>query len=157
MNTIPSAMAAAAVVALVLAAGCGAGKAVQASVAPSRMPADDGAMCPSVEEKGRGPMTVYIDVQYAPDGTPSAQPDVCYVDSGATVVWRDPPERTTAFNLVFTDATSNKPVAQLKASNVARRYKLSATIRGEPGQRFKYGIQANGRTVDPAVIIKRAQ
>jgi hypothetical protein len=154
MKTIPSAMAVAAVAALTFVAGCSTGKAMQASVAAARMPAADGEVCPNRNNGAKGPMTVYIDVQYAPDGTPSAVPNECYIDSGATIVWRDPVDRTTAFNLVFSDKTTGRELAQLKAASVARRYKLSATISGESGQQFKYGIQANGKTVDPAVIIK---
>ncbi|BDU15953.1 hypothetical protein [Lysobacter auxotrophicus] len=157
MKTITSAMAVAAVAALTFVAACSTSKAMQASVSAARMPAADGVVCPSEDNGMKGPMTVYVDVQYTPDGTPSAAPDVCYIDSGATVVWRDPPERTTAFNLVFTDKSTHREVAKLKASMVAKRYKLSAVITGEPEQQFKYGIQANGRTVDPAIIIKRSQ
>jgi len=155
MNTIPSAMAVVAVAALTVAAGCSTSKAMQASVSAASLPKGDGVVCPSTKEEGKGPMTVYVDVQYAPDGTPSAVPNECYIDSGATVVWRDPPDRSTAFNLVFSDKRTGNRVANLKASMAAaKRYKLSAEIRGESGQEFKYGIQANGRTVDPAVIIK---
>lgn len=158
MNTIPSAMAVAAVAALAFAAGCSTSRAMQPplAVAPARLPANDGVACPD-SEAGRGNPVVYIDVLYAADGTPSAQPDRCFIDSGTIVVWRDPADRTTMFNLVFSNAATKADLGMMRAAQASGRYKISSKITGNPGDAIKYGIQANGRTVDPAVIIKRAQ
>lgn len=154
MKTIPSAMAVAAVALLVFATGCGTGSAMQAaSVRQVGPAAGEPVMCPKTDGGKKLPI-VYVDVQYAADGTPSALPDTCYVDNGATVVWRDPPDRTTAFNLVFSDKLTGTRGGLLTASSAATGYSLSAVINGSSGQRIKYGIQANGKTVDPAVIIK---
>jgi len=153
MNTIPSAMAVAAVAALAIATGCSNGKAMQVAVVPAEMPMDDGVACPS-DPAGKGGPTVYVDVNYAADGTPSASPDRCYIDSGTIVVWRDPADRTTMFNLVFSNKATMKEIARLRSAQVAGRYKISSKITGSPKDFIKYGIQANGKTVDPAVIIK---
>ena len=51
MNTIPPAMAVAAVAALAIATGCSNGKAMQVAVVPAEMPMDDGVACPSCESK----------------------------------------------------------------------------------------------------------
>ncbi|WP_206859632.1 hypothetical protein [Lysobacter changpingensis] len=153
MKTIPSALAVAAVAALTFAAGCSTSSAMQASVSPAALPADDGVLCPDQKE-GKGGPTVYVDVKYAADGTPSAEPNKCFIDSGTIVVWRDPPDRTTMFNLVFSERRTGRKIANLRSAKATTRYKLSSEITGNPGDEIKYGIQANGKTVDPAVIIK---
>ena len=154
MKTIPSATAVAAV--SVFLAGCSTAAMQATSVRQVAPAAGEPVMCPKVDGGKRLPV-VYVDVQYAADGTPSAVPDTCYVDSGATVVWRDPPDRTTAFNLVFSDRVTGTKGGLLGASRAATGYSLSAVINGNPAERIKYGIQANGKTVDPAIIIKRSQ
>lgn len=150
MKTMSCAMAFSAVAVLMCATGCGNGVAMQPAVRAVTPAAADGEVCPSSNSGRPGPSAVYVDVAYAMDGTPSAVPNKCFVDNGATVTWRDPPDRTTQFNLVFADNVGGT----LRAAQAARRYKLSAVIEGKPGQQFKYGIQANGKTVDPAIIIK---
>jgi len=156
MKTIPSAMAVAAVALLVFVIGCGNGSAQSASVRQVSTAAGEGVPCPKEDVPNKATV-VYVDVQYAPDGTPSASPDQCYITSGTTIVWRDPPDRTTAFNLVFGDKLTNTREGKLAAARAATGYQLSAVITGQKGQSFKYGIQANGKTVDPAVIIKKSQ
>ena len=154
MKMFPSAMAVAAVALLTFVTGCSTGKAMQASsVRQVGAAMGEPVMCPK-EGGGKKLPIVYVDVQYAADGTPSAVPDTCYVDSGSTVVWRDPPDRTTAFNLVFSDKLTGTRGGPLTATRATAGYSLSAVISGKPGERIKYGIQANGKTVDPAVIIK---
>ncbi|WP_342315155.1 hypothetical protein [Lysobacter sp. FW306-1B-D06B] len=156
MKTMPCAMALLAIAVVLSVSACSNGAAMQQSVRLTTPGADDGVVCPSVEEKGAGPKAVYVDIQYAVDGTPSAVPNKCYVDNGTTVTWRDPADRTTQFNLVFSNAglTGTRGGA-LQAAQAAERYKVAAVIQGRPGDNYKYGIQANGKVVDPAIIIKK--
>ena len=141
MKVIPAAVAVVAVTGLIALSGC-----------TRRVAADaDGALCGT--QAGSGP--VYIDISYAVDGTPKASPEDCKVAVGTVITWRDPPDRTTQFNLVFSTASpagSDAPL-QVAAGSVDSRYKVSITAQGAPG-RYKYGIQANGRMIDPAIIIR---
>lgn len=81
-----------AVIATLLVAGlvgCGKQRPPDAQVAPA---ADaDGTWCGA---NAKGP--VYINILYAQDGMPSADPDQCTVDPGAEVTWRGPDGNPTA-------------------------------------------------------------
>lgn len=158
MKTIPCAMAVAIVAIVLSAIGCSNGAAMQQAVRMVAPPAAEGEMCPSSDNGRPGPREVYVDIVYAVDGTPSANPNKCFVDNGTTVTWRDPPDRTTQFNLVFANsALTGTKGGALQSSQAADRYKVAAVMQGRPGDSYKYGIQANGKVVDPAIIIKRAQ
>lgn len=142
MKVIPAAVTVVAVTGLIALSGC-----------TRRVTADaDGALCGT--QAGTGP--VYVDISYAVDGTPKASPEDCQVKVGTVITWRDPPDRTTQFNLVFSTASPGGPHAplQVAAASVDNRYKVSITAQGAPGK-YKYGIQANGRMIDPAIIIDR--
>lgn len=145
-------------IAVVMSAGCaGTGKttssAAPSSESPGVAPDADGIPCPD-NAKGPKAVAVYIDIAYALDGTPSANPDQCYVDAGTKITWRDPPDKTTAFNVIFSSAPPTaEGAARLGAMSSAGRYKVTITTYGSAGS-YKYGIQANGKLVDPAIIIR---
>ena len=155
MKVMPLAMAVVAVAGLSVVSACSKSSDPVAA-GPSTAPADaDGVKCPN---HGKGPKVsaVHIDIAYAMDGTPSADPDQCYVDVGTVITWRDPPDQTTTFNLVFSNGSPTEQGARsLAATQAAGRYKVSITAHGNKGQTYKYGIQANGKTVDPAIIINQ--
>lgn len=152
MKLMPAAMAVAAVAVLLLS-GCPGPSPEGGSASIAADP--DGVPCPDTLKSPNVP-AVYVEIDYAVDGTPSAHPDQCYVDAGTKITWRDPQGKTTAFNLVFADrAPTERALPQnFAATQAAGRYKVSITAHGQKGENFKYGIQANGKTIDPAIIIK---
>lgn len=97
---------------------------------------------------------VYVDVTYAPDGTP-INPGNCRVASGTEVTWRGPGAEPVAFEIRFKAAV---PLARgerglLRAAEAGGRYKVKRTITG-PSGRYDYSILANGKELDPAIIIR---
>lgn len=100
--------------------------------------------------------SVSIDIRYAADGTPSAVPDECTVPPDTRIVWRGPAGNATPFTLTF---PGGSPAARggrgpLPSHESGGVQKVVLVTSAEDG-RYKYDIAANGRVVDPAIIIKR--
>lgn len=140
-----------AVIATLLVAGlvgCGKQRPPDAQVAPA---ADaDGTWCGA---NAKGP--VYINIIYAQDGMPSADPDQCTVDPGAEVTWRGPDGNPTSFAIKFKDVS---PVDQderlgLASDELDKQHKVKKKMSVKAGT-YAYGIQANGKEKDPAIIIR---
>lgn len=98
---------------------------------------------------------VYVDIRYDATGMPSAEPENCEVGQGATVTWRGPQGDDEPFRIDFKDAT---PVAGdergvFVAEDHGERYKVVRQM-GSTAGTFPYGIQANGKERDPAIIIR---
>lgn len=100
-------------------------------------------------------MKVFINIRYAPNGTPSASPGTCEVDQGATITWRGPSDSSTMFQLDFPGGppTAAEHVDLVSGSSHGPRQKLKIVASSSPGT-YKYGITANGQKVDPDVIIR---
>jgi len=97
---------------------------------------------------------VYIGITYAPDGTP-INPGNCRVASGTELTWRGPSAEPVAFEIRFKAAA---PLARgerdlLRSAEAGGRSKVTRTISGPPG-RYDYSILANGKELDPAIIIR---
>lgn len=113
---------------------------------------EDGVRCGQPSTDGR----VYVEIRYAPDGTPSAVPEACNVARGTRITWRGPDDDATPFELDFVVASPagrGKPL-EIRSGNASRRQSVVIVADNAPG-RYKYGIRANGITVDPAIIIDR--
>lgn len=114
-------------------------------------PGADGAWCGTPGASG----PVYIEVHYAGDGTPSAVPDTCRVAAGTDITWRGPPGDLVAFKIVFPAASPawRDDRRLLVSSEVDRQYKVKIKAADQAGT-YKYGIQARGKEIDPAIIIR---
>lgn len=98
---------------------------------------------------------VYVDIRYDGGGMPSADPENCEVPKNATVTWRGPAGDDEAFQIDFKQAS---PVARdergvFVAEEDGDRYKVRQQMGSTPGT-YAYGIRANGRERDPAIIIR---
>ena len=113
---------------------------------------DDGLRCglPPIGDR------VHVEIRYADDGTPSAVPEECTVAPGTRITWRGPEETPTPFLLRFTEASpaGRGEPRELPSRETADRQRV-VIIAGEVEGRYKYGIEANGIMVDPAIIIDR--
>lgn len=111
----------------------------------------DGMWCGTPRVSG----AVYIEIQYAGDGTPSAVPDTCTVAADTDVTWRGPPGDMVPFEIVFPAASpvwhDERPL--LMSSEVDGKYKVKIKVSNKPGT-YKYGIKARGKEIDPAIIIR---
>ena len=110
----------------------------------------DGRRCGSSTEPG----PVFIDVTYAADGTPR-NPGDCTVDNGTQVTWRGPNGEPVSFEIHF---KASAPLAYgersvLPSAENGGRHKVIRRIEGAAG-RYNYGIRANGKDLDPAIIIR---
>lgn len=113
---------------------------------------EDGLRCGLPPIDGR----VHVEIRYAADGTPSAAPEECTVAPGTRITWRGPEQAPTPFLLRFAEASpaGAREPRDLPSRETGDRQRV-VIIAGEVEGRYKYGIEANGITVDPAIIIDR--
>lgn len=110
----------------------------------------DGRLCGTGEADA-----VHLEVRYGADGMPSVEPEVCEVDRGTRVTWRGPVDTPVEFAIRF---KGDSPVTgEQRGTFVAERgedrYRVARTLDGAPG-RYNYAVTANGRELDPAIIIR---
>ncbi len=121
--------------------------------APERaaaMTADgDGVACPAMRP---GAATrVWIRIDYARDGRPSAMPENCHVARGTEVVFR---ADGAPFEIAFKQQSPGGPSAPRQLPSRAEQGMQKARVRAAgQGAEYRYGIRANGIEVDPAIII----
>lgn len=113
--------------------------------------ARDGLKCGSANVAG----AVYLEVGYDASGTPTVDPAICEVDRGTRVTWRGPEDERTAFTVRFKNASpvENDPRGVLESSDAGARQRIRRELDGAPG-RYDYAVVANGRELDPAIIIR---
>lgn len=111
----------------------------------------DGAWCGTPGVKG----AVYIEIQYAGDGMPSASPSTCTVSPNVDITWRGPAGDLIPFEIVFPGESPawDDERRQLLSREIDGRYKVKIRASGKAGT-YKYGIKANGKELDPAIIIR---
>ena len=131
-------------------AGCSAPSRPDGWAGAGRAPVD-GTRC---EASGATSGPVYIDVRYAANGTP-LDPGPCKVDSGTDVTWRGPSGEPVRFEIRFKAAVPLAPGERnlLPSTDSGGRYKVMRRISG-PAGRYDYAIHANGKELDPVIIIR---
>lgn len=99
--------------------------------------------------------SVPIAILYGHDGTPSADPDPCEVNEGAMITWRTPDGVTSPFTIIGEKGHTawGNGGMQLPSHPSGDHQEVKVNAHAAPG-RYKYGIEANGHTVDPEIIIK---
>ncbi|CAN5662004.1 hypothetical protein BH23PSE2_BH23PSE2_02350 [soil metagenome] len=109
----------------------------------------DGVACPGARP---GTATrVWIRIDYARDGRPSAVPENCHVARGTEVVFR---ANGAPFEIAFKQQSPAGPSAPRQLPSRAEQGMQKARVRAAgPGTEYRYGIRANGIEVDPAIII----
>ncbi|HSM11364.1 MAG TPA: hypothetical protein VK827_07325 [Lysobacter sp.] len=134
-----------------LAVGIGlAGCATHGNVGQWGAMDEGGARCGLPPVDGR----VFVEIRYAGDGTPSAVPEECTVAPGTRITWRGPEGTSTPFVLRFAEASpaGRGEPRELASEKTDVRQEVMIIARNVKG-RYKYGIEANGIMVDPAIII----
>lgn len=98
---------------------------------------------------------VFIEIRYAADGMPSAHPETCEVRRGTVVAWRGPQDASTPFVLHFKGASpvANEPRGSFASRGEGTSQVVERRLDAPPG-RYEYGIRANGKELDPAIIIR---
>lgn len=111
----------------------------------------DGLRCGLPVVDGR----VHIEIRYAGNGTPSAMPAECTVAPGTRIIWRGPEDSAAPFVIAFAGASPEATGGhgRLASDSVDARQKVVIVAGGDAGT-YKYGIAANGITVDPTIIIR---
>jgi len=109
----------------------------------------DGVPCGS---SAAGP--VYIDIDYDNLGMP-IDPGDCSVVDGTQVTWRGPDGEPVGFKIQFKSAAplASRERGELSSVEYGGRYKVVRKING-PAGRYAYAIKANGKVLDPAIIIR---
>lgn len=109
----------------------------------------DGVACP-VDRPGTAGR-VWIRIDYARDGRPSAVPENCHVTQGTEVVFR---ADGAPFEIAFKQQSPGGPNAPRQLPSRAEQGMQKARVRAAgPRATYHYGIRANGIEVDPAIII----
>ncbi len=112
----------------------------------------DGPACQATTAQGG---VVHVEVAYAPDGMPSASPGTCKVESGTRIVFRTPPGEARTFSIEFRGPPPGSRVSgRLPAVSRGSQRVVELLADGAPAS-YKYDIHANGRTLDPVIIIDR--
>lgn len=106
------------------------------------------------------PMFVDIIMKYAADGTPSADPDPAYVRKGGTITWHTDAGVDAPFEIIpkLAWVSERGPEADVLGLQSHRNNEMNwqevkigaSLIAGT----YHYGIGANGKIVDPDVVIK---
>lgn len=108
--------------------------------------------------------SVHITVGYAADGTPTVQPTQCRVKTGVEITWRGPAFDDTTFQLTFDgnpgtvtkgSAGRSAGIRGVVVESEAGPLGREAGIRAENPGSYKYDVDANGRSLDPHIIIER--
>jgi hypothetical protein len=100
-----------------------------------------------------------IAIVYKTDGTPSANPDACQVISGAELTWQTPVGDNRPFTLELTHGpvSDRDDRSSLPSHSNNGRQSVNVLIKSVVVETtVKYGIQANGKSIDPALIIHPA-
>jgi hypothetical protein len=99
--------------------------------------------------------SVYIDIEYAPGGMPSATPDPCVISRGTQVEWRGPDGSAQAFEIRYKRANPmpSIPRGRLASKQVGNRQAASGRADAAPGT-YDYAIRAGSQERDPAIIIR---
>ncbi len=98
-----------------------------------------------------------ISIDYAGDGTPSANPDACWVHSGDQLTWQGAPGDSRPFTIQFLHGTPDGEQARaaLSSGDTGSRQTVTVHVKSvRASTDLKYGIAANGKHVDPHIIIK---
>lgn len=112
-----------------------------------RLSNEDGRLCGM--ELVRGP--VYIQIGYDASGIPVVNPDVCAVLSGTEITWRGPGNQQVAFEIEF-KSTSAGEQGRIASTRARERNKAMLVASAGHGH-YAYSIKANGRELDPVIII----
>ena len=113
---------------------------------------EDGVACRDQPREGAG--RVYVDIAYGDDGTPGVAADTCAVWPGTTIVWRTPSGEARPFEILFKGDAPGSPLYE-RGVGERDRYRASLTApEVEAEMTYAYGIRANGRTLDPVIIIR---
>lgn len=136
--------------------GCSVPEAVQAGSSPdgvppghsSSRPNEDGRSCTEARSG-----EVYILVGYDATGMPVVHPERCHVDPGTRITWRGPDNDGRGFEIDFKAASaSERGQDRVPSEEAGDRHKASIIARSGRGS-FAYSVRANGKELDPQIII----
>lgn len=97
-----------------------------------------------------------ISVDYASDGTPSARPDACKAQSGTELTWQGPAGDARPFTIQFMQGAPDNDNGRAILTSGESNSRQTVTVRIKSVRattNLKYGITANGKQVDPHIII----
>jgi|APAra7269096979_1048534.scaffolds.fasta_scaffold24132_2 hypothetical protein len=104
------------------------------------------------EKPSSGPVVVEVGLA---NGVPSANPKVCVVQPGARVDWVSDKAFVLSFKRMSPGgANSPKDPSSQPAPDGKQKIGINAAA---PEGSYDYGITIDGKSVDPAIIIKKAQ
>lgn len=110
----------------------------------------DGRRCDAADAKD----AVYVEVTYDASGMPEVAPSTCTIDRGTQVTWRGPAGTQVPFEIRFKGASPlSRDRGALASSTQGERYRVRQTF-DAPAGRYEYGVLANGKELDPAIIIR---
>lgn len=109
---------------------------------------EDGSLCGEVRS---GP--VYIQVGYDASGMPVVRPDRCQIDPGTRITWRGPDNDPRAFEIEFkAESASEHGYRRIPSAPGSDRSRARIVAKRDRGS-YAYSVKANGKELDPQIII----
>jgi hypothetical protein len=113
-------------------------------------PNEDGQPCSDTGPRHR---EVYIQIAYDASGMPVVHPEQCRVNPGTRITWRGPDDLRTPFEIAFKAASASADGQGSIASAFGRDRSRAAMVAARGRGSYAYSIIANGKELDPQIII----
>lgn len=116
---------------------------------PGTAAPDDGVRCGDAATA----TAVFVELSYDSSGMPVVDPANCELQRGTRLTWRGPKETLTAFQVRFKTASASSQLrGSFGSTDHGGRQAIVARADSAPG-RYDYAVRANGKELDPAIII----
>ncbi|GAA4866637.1 hypothetical protein [Luteimonas vadosa] len=116
----------------------------------SAAPNEDGQLCGEARPRAG---EVYLQVAYDGSGMPVVDPARCRVHPGARITWRGPDGSRTPFEIAFKAASPAENGQGRIVSSFQRDRSKAAIMAGGVRGSYAYSVLANGKELDPEIII----
>lgn len=117
---------------------------------PGIVATDDGVRCGDSADA----TAVFVEITYDASGMSIVMPANCELRRGTRLTWRGPDRNHAAFQVRFKSASASSELrGSFGSTEHGGRQAIVARADSVPG-RYEYAVRANGKELDPAIIIR---